>query len=252
MQKSKTQVGFLGLIENFVRRFILIYYFLRSIAIKFNIFEDDFKILKKIFKNKRVNIIDIGASDGISANFFINLLRVENIYCYEPHLLFIKKLKKLKKKYSKIKIFQYGISKKDTKIEVYIPKIIFFGKALYLYTYTFYNFNELKKQIKLDFINYKSILIEKLIIKLKKFKVISNKIDLIKIDVNGYEYEIVKCLEKQIKKDLPILVIENNLKIKKIARYLKKFNYEKYYNYDGNLKIFKNQRVLDIFFIVKK
>ena len=52
MQKSKTQIGFLGLVEKYVRKFVTIYYFIRSIAIKFDIFEEDFKILKEIYKNK--------------------------------------------------------------------------------------------------------------------------------------------------------------------------------------------------------
>ena len=39
MQKSKTQIGFLGLVEKYVRKFVTIYYFIRSIAIKFDIFE---------------------------------------------------------------------------------------------------------------------------------------------------------------------------------------------------------------------
>ena len=91
MQKSKTQIGLLGFIEKFVRKFVIIYYIVRNIAIKFNIFEEDFKILKEIFNHKKINIIDIGASDGISANFFLKNLNVKNIYCYEPHTLFIKK-----------------------------------------------------------------------------------------------------------------------------------------------------------------
>ena len=47
MQKSKTQEGILGILENYVRKFPLVYYFVRKIIIKFNIFEEDFKILKK-------------------------------------------------------------------------------------------------------------------------------------------------------------------------------------------------------------
>ena len=106
MQKSKTQIGFLGFVEKFIRKFVTIYYFIRSIAIKFDIFEEDFKILRKIFNNKKINIIDIGASDGISANFFIKNLNVNKIYCYEPHFLLIEKLKKLKKKIPKHQNFQ--------------------------------------------------------------------------------------------------------------------------------------------------
>lgn len=252
MQKSKTQTGFLGFIEKYIRKFVIIYYFIRTIAIKFDIFEEDFKILKKIFNNKKINIIDIGASDGISANFFIKNLNVNNIYCFEPHFLFIEKLKKLKKKFRNIKIFNYGISTKNENIIVYIPKIIFFGKILYLYTYTFYNLKELKKQIRLDFLNYKKIFIEKITLKLKKFKSINKNIHLIKIDVNGYEFEIVKCLKKQIIKNLPLMVIENNQKINKISKLLSKYGYKKYYNNNGKLEKYTNQKVLDIFFIVKK
>ena len=91
MQQSKTQIGFLGVIEKYVRKIVPIYYFIRSIAIKFDIFEEDFKILKEIYKDKKINIIDIGASDGISANFFIKNLNVKNIYCFEPHIFFIAK-----------------------------------------------------------------------------------------------------------------------------------------------------------------
>ena len=105
MQKSKTQTGFLGFIEKYIRKFVIIYYFIRTIAIKFDIFEEDFKILKKIFNNKKINIIDIGASDGISANFFIKNLNVNNIYCFEPHFLFIEKVKKTKKKIPKYQNF---------------------------------------------------------------------------------------------------------------------------------------------------
>ena len=252
MQKSKTQIGFLGLVEKYIRKFVIIYFFIRSIAIKFDIFEEDFKILKKIFGDKKINIIDIGASDGISANFFIKNLNVRNIYCFEPHFLFVEKLKKLKKKYHNLKIFNYGISTSNENIEVYIPKIIFFGKPLYLYTYTFYNLGELKKQIKLDFLNYKKIFIEKNVLKLKKFKMIKSNIDLIKIDVNGYEFEIVKCLKKQIIKNHPLLVIENNKKINQISKYLSKYGYKKYYNDNGKLEKYNNQKVLDIFFIIKK
>ena len=104
----------------------------------------------------------------------------------------------------------------------------------------------------MDFLNYKKILIEKITLKLKKFRSINKNIHLIKIDVNGYEYEIVKCLEKQINKNLPLMVIENNKKIKKISKLLSKYGYKKYYNNNGRLERYTNQKVLDIFFIVKK
>ncbi len=252
MQKSTTQTGILSLIEKLIRRYAIIYYLFRAIVIKFNIFEEDFKILKKIYGNKKINIIDVGASDGIATNFFLKNLNVNHIFCYEPHLFFIKKLKKLKKKYSKIKIFHYGISSVNEDIFVYVPFIKFFKLNLYLLTYTFYDHKELSNQLKLDFVNNKKIIIKKIKLRLRKFKTLKSKIDLIKIDVNGYESEVIKSLKMQIIKDKPLLVVENNSKLKKITQYLEKLSYQKYFCKNNNLIKHKNQNVLDIFYIYKK
>lgn len=252
MQKSTTQTGLLSLIEKLIRRNAIVYYLVRAIVIRFNIFEEDFKILKKIYGNKKINIIDVGASDGIATNFFIKNLNVNYIFCYEPHLFFIKKLKKLKKKYSKIKIFNYGISSNNQDMFVYVPLIKFFKLKLYLLTYTFYDHKELTNQIKLDFVNSKKIIIKKIKLRLRKFTTLKSKIDLIKIDVNGYEFEVIKSLKLQIIKDKPLLVIENNSKLKKITQYLERLSYQKYFCKNNSLLKHTNQNVLDIFYIYKK
>jgi FkbM family methyltransferase len=252
MQTSKTQVGFLGFLESIIRRNGILYYFIRSIVIHFNIFEEDFKILNKFYQNKKINIIDVGASDGISANFFLKNLNVKKIYCYEPHKIFIKNLMNYKKKNKNIILKKYGISHKKNKIAVYYPIVKFLGFNLPLLTYTFYDKLELKKQIKLDFYNYQKIIIDKAIINLKKYKRIKDKIDLIKIDVNGFELEVVKGMLSQIKKDRPLMVIENNSGLQKIDSLLKKYKYKKFYNKSSKFKIHKNQKVLDVFFIPQK
>ena len=252
MQTSKTQIGFLGFLESIIRRNGILYYFIRNIVIHFNIFEEDFKILTKYFQNKKVNIVDVGASDGISANFFLKNLNVNKIYCYEPHKIFIKKLIEYKKKNKNIILKKYGISHKKNKIAVYYPVVNFFGFDLPLLTYTFYNKLELIKQIRLDFYNYQKIIIDKAIINLKKFKKIKEKIDLIKIDVNGFELEVVKGMLSQIKKDRPLMVIENNSELKKIDSLLKKYKYKKFYNKSSKFEKHKNQKVLDVFFIPQK
>ena len=250
MQKSKTQTGFLGFLESIRRRHAIIYYFVRSIIIHFGIFEEDFNILSKFFRNKPLNIIDVGASDGIAAKFFLKKLNVKKIYCFEPHDFFVKKLKKLKNK--NIVLNNYGIGNKKEKIKIYYPSIKFLSFSLPILTYSFYDKKELKKQMQLDFFNYKKLNIDKSMIQLKKYRTINKKIDLIKIDVNGYESQIIKAILKQIKKDKPLLVIENNEKLEEIDLLLKKYGYKKYYNKFSNFKIHKNEKVLDVFFINKK
>ena len=252
MQQSKTQVGFLGFIESIIRRNAVFYYFIRNIVIYFNIFEEDFKILNKYYNNKKLNIVDIGASDGIATNFFLKNLNVNKIFCYEPHKVFIRSLIKYKKNNKNIILKKYGISDKNKKIEIYYPSINFLGIDLPLLTYTFYDKYELTKQIKLDFYNYKKIRVNKTVISLKKYKKLNEKIDLIKIDVNGFELEVVKGMLVQIKKDKPLIIIENSDDLNKINSLLKKNNYQKYYNMSSKFKMHNKQKVLDIFFIPNK
>ena len=95
MKKSKTNSGVLSFIEKIVRSHPLVYITFRYLIKFTNIFEEDAFGLKKInFKNK-INIIDVGASDGIASKFFINNLNVNKIICYEPNESYIKYLKKI-------------------------------------------------------------------------------------------------------------------------------------------------------------
>ena len=70
MKQNTTHSGLLGLVEKLIRLIPIIYVFFRFLVKYTNYFEDDFYYLKKIFKDKKLNIIDVGASDGISSNFF--------------------------------------------------------------------------------------------------------------------------------------------------------------------------------------
>ena len=238
--------------EKFVRGNATLYYLIRNIIIYFNIFEEDFKILKKYYDQKLINIIDIGASDGIATNFFLKNLNVKKIFCYEPQKVFVKKLKRLRKKNKNIVIKEFGINYREIKETIYYPILNFFGKEIPLLTYAFYQKKELIDQMKLDFNNHKNIKIKKTSINLKKFKMINEKIDLIKIDINGLEFQIVKSLLGQIRKDKPMLIIENNTSLNGINKILKKYNYKKYCNINSQLVPHKNQKVLDLFFIPNK
>jgi len=89
--------------------------------------------------------------------------------------------------------------------------------------------------------------ITKIKIKLKKTSKIKVDIDLIKIDTNGSELDVIISLMDIIKKNYPILIIENN-DIKNIYKFLKKYDYEKFYVSNGSLKKHSNQRSGNVIF----
>ena len=246
MTKNNTaNSGLLGFIEKLIRTVPHIYVIFRPLIKFTNFFEEDFKCLKSIFKNKKINIIDIGASDGISALFFINNLNPSNIFCYEPNKHSFKKLHNLKKKYKIIKIFNYGLGKKVNCENVFYPYINLFGKKIVLYSYSFPTIKSLKYQIGEDFLIKPKILKEKLII--KKFKLPKKKIDLIKIDTNGSEIYIIDSILPILKRDKPTLIIENN-NINLINKKIKFLNYKKMCVENNTLVRHKNQRNMNIIF----
>ena len=202
-------------------------YFLFRYLIRYtNIFEDDAHGVSNLKFDKKINIIDVGASDGIASKFFLKKLKVANILCFEPNIPYVKILKKLN--YKNMKVYDYGIGEKNANYKVYYPRYQLFKKNFDLVTYTFYDKKDLQNQINQDFKFKKNIKIIQKKIFLKKIHKLNHKISLIKIDVNGHELSVIKGLNNIIKKDKPALIVETDKNIYKISNYLGKFNYDKY------------------------
>ena len=251
MKESKTNSGVLNLFEKIIRSHPLLYFITRYFIRYTNIFEQDANGVAYINMARKVNIIDVGASDGIASKFFNRKLNVNKIICFEPYTPYVKILKKLKIK--NIKIYPYGIDKFNKYYDVFFPRYRFFSKNLDLITYTFYDKKKLIEQIKLDFVFKKNIEIVKQKIYLKKIKKIQFKIHLIKIDVNGHELSVIKGLEHIIKRDRPALIIETGDDIKIIEKLLKKYNFSKYLFSNKKYKFLKikNNYPLNTYFLQK-
>ena len=237
MKQSKTNSGILNFFEKIVRSHPLLYFIARYLIRFTNIFEQDANGVSYINMAPKVNIIDVGASDGIASKFFNSKLSVSKIFCFEPYLPYVKILKKQKVK--NIKIYPYGIDKFNKYYDIFFPRYKFLSKNFDLITYTFYDKKKLIKQINLDFVFKNNIEIIRQKIYLKKVKKIQTKIHLIKIDVNGHELSVIKGLEQIIKRDRPALIVETGEDIKDIERFLNKYNFKKYLFSNKKSKFFE-------------
>ena len=250
--RSKTQSGISYFFEKIIRSHPLLYFVSRSLIRFTNIFEEDFEGVKLLNFNNKINIIDVGASDGIASKFLSRNLNTRSIICYEPNNYYINILRKLKIKNLIIKPFAIGNT--NTLKTIFFPRYKFFSKNLDLITYAHYDRELLKQQISLDFKFRKNISIVKKIISIKKIKKNNKKIDLIKIDTNGFELQVIKGLIKIINKDGPAVIVESNQDIKIIERILKKFSYKSYYFLPNKkkLKLINKKYPLNTFFLQKK
>ena len=243
--------GILSFFEKIIRAHPLLYILIRSLVRFTNIFEKDFDGVKLINFKKKVNIIDVGASDGIATKFLNNNLNTGTIFCVEPNPHYVNILKKIKIKNIIVKPFAIG--NKSKSIYIYFPRYKLFNKNFDIIPYTSYG-TKLLKHYLLDFKFKKNIKIIKEKIFIRKLGKLNKKIDLIKIDTNGNELFVLKGILNIIKKDKPALIVEDSPDTYKIKKLLKKYSYEAFY-YSLDLKKFtskKNKHALNLYYLQKK
>jgi FkbM family methyltransferase len=179
-------------------------------------FENFFSFINIFHQSRIINyirplgletVIDIGAHKGEFASSILKIKNIKNIFCFEPQIkindILVKKFSHIKK----IKIFNCALDKVISKKYIYINKLTscstlqtFNKKSFYL---KFKNFLQGNKE------NY-----------VKKYKVKTNTIDnifkntnfkkcLLKIDVEGYEINVLKGSERTINNKIEYILIEN-------------------------------------------
>ncbi len=252
MKRSKTNSGILEVFEKIIRSHPLLYFITRYFIRYTNIFEEDANGVSFLkFKNE-INIMDIGASDGIAAKFFHKKLNIKKIICFEPNNFYVKILRKLNMKNLIIK--PYAVGDKNTHKKIFFPRYKFFSKNLDLIPYTYYNKATLLSQLKLDFKFRKNLAIIEKKLPIKKIEKFNLKIDLIKIDVNDNSLSVIRGLSKIIKRDKPVLLVETDSDIKLINKKLKLYGYKKFAFLNSNKKFIsvKKKFPLNTYFLQKK
>ncbi len=196
------------------------------------------KIIKKIKENLGENfstLLDVGSHKGEYIISIKNNFNVKTIYGFEPNPNIFKKLEKKLLKYSDIKIYNLGAADVsedkvlNQNIETSSSSINSLNKKSKYYKkkYFLLNFGNLKKVT--NEINIK-------VIKLDNFIDDNNleKIDLLKIDTEGYELKAIKGLGKNISR-VNLIHLEHhfddmilkNYNLTDIHNYLKNQNFKK-------------------------
>ena len=138
------------------------------------------KLLNLKHINNNSTILDIGANIGDVTDVITKKYN-PNIYCYEPNIICYNHMLKRFKKNSKVKIFNVAVSNFTGKAFLYFHEkaknIAEFNQRSSLKREK--DGLDVNKKVEVDCINIKEILDQ------------HNEIDLIKIDIEGSEYEIM-------------------------------------------------------------
>ena len=188
---------------------------------------DGFKLIKK--KNN-LNIIDVGANDGLSSSFFLNNFKKSRILIFEPLRNSLINLKQING--NKIKIYEVALGDKNEKKILNTPYYFFLGTSLKIYLSAYSTINNSNKKIYnlndelKSFYFHKNILNERNTVNIMKLDNYNLKADIIKLDIEGYEDKVIIGAKKIIKKNKPIMYIERP-KLHSI-KFLKNIGYKMY------------------------
>jgi FkbM family methyltransferase len=195
-----------------------------SIAIDINIYgRCDLVEMQKVLNIidlKQKNVLDIGANIGNHTAIFAEV--ANKVYAFEPHPNSFKLLDINLSKYKNVKIFNLGLSDKQSILTAVSPHRNIGASAIS---------NRLAEK--------NESIWEFNCVKLDDVKEIEN-ISLIKIDVEGHEYQALKGAEKLLMKEKPIILLEQNADViydnsSQSVELLKKIGYEYIYHIEGYL-----------------
>ena len=254
--------------------FIQIFIYNNLVYFKFLFPHDkDYYALKLLFsKSEKRSFLDVGGNIGLSTIGFRELGFNENkIFIFEPDTYLYKKfLVPLKKIYKNIIIYNFGLSDKSEKKNLFQA----YYKNLFLHFNNSFDLKFIKKKIKENYPNkHKKFSYLKKKLKLEKFDKLKFKKEIcfVKIDVEGFDHFVLKGMTKLIKKYKPVFLIEFNISNFKIIHKLLKKDYSCYiYLFEknrfkkisksDNKKLFSNKTIdskytknsFNVFFIRKK
>ena len=194
--------------------------------------EEDIYGINFLNLEKKREIIDVGASDGLYFRSVKFIGVNDKFVCIEALKRNKKYLTEIKKKNKTFKFYINAAGDKNKSITIYTP----FYKNRLLYNLSSYSKNECIANIKLRKfnINLSKLDFVKNKIQQKKIDHFKFKPTLLKIDVEGYENKVLLGALNTINKYRPIIYVENNLNLKKFntinffKKKLLKYGYKPY------------------------
>ena len=195
------------------------------------------RFFKHKLKDKALTIIDVGAHVGETISLFSKNFDIEQMICYEASRLNFDKLNKSKNfKNFNIVLNNIALGSKETELEFFQTSES--SSSTFCKIDQNSNYFKRKKKI-LKIFNQKDYILKSELIKVTTLKNEFNKynlrhVDILKIDTEGFEFDVMKGADESLKSVNFILfehhydqMIIKNYKFSQINQYLRKLNFKK-------------------------
>lgn len=204
--------------------------------------EKDFEALRKFRPSEEQVFVDIGSNRGEAIlSMLVASGQVTHIHGFEPNPEVFQKLKKYFRNNPKVELHNFGLGDKTQDFNLFIP---------YYRNWMFDGLSSFKYEAARDWLkgrlwkfDVKHLSIRELTCHIKTLDELSLTPYFIKIDVQGFELEVLKGAKQTLKNHTPILLIEDINE--QITGFLEEFGYKFYYYEKG--KFHRGTGVLNTF-----
>jgi FkbM family methyltransferase len=162
-----------------------------------------------LLKKYPINLcLDIGANKGDYSERILNIMPNAKVIAFEPQPLACNFLKKIQSKYiNRLNIVNKAVGDKLSSMDLFYRDD---ASELASLNKDIMEFNDVRKANKIKKVKVKVITLDNFVFS-KEFEFKPNQIDLVKIDTEGYEYEVLLGMKKIISKVKPKFIqIEHN------------------------------------------
>jgi FkbM family methyltransferase len=209
-----------------------IYLLKRFFRSAFNLsYEEDFNAIS-LFPEENTLYLDIGGNQGAVIDTLLLKNKNCKIYSFEPNPEVYKATYSRFKNNPRVDIFNFGLGKKEGEFKLYVP--VYRGYKFDGLGSLDSNFDDTWLLESIFFYNKKFLLMHEVVCSIKRLDDLNLAPFFIKIDVEGFELEVLLGGEKMIEKSHPIILVESVEKDSEIMIFLEKFGYKMYRYWKGD------------------